>query len=128
MFNGESSITIRTEKPFEKVKEVSEEVFESKMGPIEISDKGIINIQGSKFKTFASEVKINGIIKKKDSKYRVSVEYEAEMTTIGWIIAVIGICFALIGLAVFIFPFKSKNDMGKAVESSLQEIKAELED
>lgn len=122
LFTGVANTNFKSDKTFNEVLKLVEDSLEN-IGATEITEKGKITIQSKKFDNFSHEASIEGSIREKDGKYWIELNYEAKMTTIAWILILVGIfCFG-IGLIVLLFPFMSKNEMKKKIEKALDDIR-----
>lgn len=119
MFKGSQSTNFKTDKPKEKVYEVIQDNLET-LGNVEISDRGQIKINASRFSGFAHDGEITGIIREKEGKYSVELEWEAKPK---WLIIIIAaLCLIGIGLALLILPFMANSDIQKKAASALDNI------
>jgi hypothetical protein len=124
LFNGTASSSFKSDKPFVEVLKLVQDSFEN-VGPVDISDKGLISIDAKRYSGFSQDASISGTIREKDNKYYVDMSYEARMTTVAWVLVIIGLfCFGA-GILVLLFPILSKNDMKKKVEKALDDIRFE---
>lgn len=124
LFSGTANSSFKSDKPFPEVLKLIQDALEN-VGPVDISDKGLIAINARGFSGFSHDASISGTIRGKDGKYFIDMNYEARMTTVAWVLVVIGFfCFGA-GLLVLLFPLLSKNDMKKKVEKALDDIRFE---
>lgn len=122
MFNGTNNLTFKTDQPKAKVFELIEEELQN-LGSVDISDRGMIKINASKFSGFAHETIIEGSIREKEGKYTIQLDYKIKLNTVGWLI---GICTLPFGLAIFIFPILAKNEVSQKAESAFNNLRAEF--
>lgn len=123
MFKGSQNTNFKTDMLKEKVYEIIQENLET-LGNVDISDKGQIRINPSRFNGFAHDCEITGTIREKEGKYSVELDWEAKPK---WIIVIIAaLCLVGLGLLLLILPFMANNDMQKKVSSSLENIRFEF--
>lgn len=130
MFNGTADIFIKTEKSKDEVISLIQENLEI-IGETEISDNGQISINAKRFSSFAHESTIEGSVKEKDGKYTIIIDYAPKINTVGWIVAIGGVCLAgfgilLTGGIVVAFVLINKNEIKKKIEKALDTIKYEF--
>lgn len=120
MFKGSQSTNFKTEVPQEKVYEIVQDQLET-IGSVEISDRGIIKINASKFSGFSHSCEITGTIRAKENKYTIELEWEAKPN---WTIVILAaLCLFGVGLVLLIFPHTANNDMLKKCASTLDNIR-----
>jgi hypothetical protein len=123
MFKGSQNTNFKTDKPKEKVYEVIQDNLET-LGNVEISDRGQIKINASRFSGFAHDSEITGTIREKEGKYSVELEWEAKPK---WIIIILAaLCLVGLGLLLLVLPFMANNDMQKKAASALDNIRFEF--
>jgi hypothetical protein len=125
LFSGTSSVTFKTEKPFNEVAKLVEGSLET-IGSVEISEKGLIAVDAKRFDQFSHKSSIHGSVRERDGNYYVELNYSATMEVVGWILVVVGLFCYGIGLLVLIFPFLSKNEMKKKTEKALDDLRFEF--
>lgn len=123
MFKGSQSTNFKTDKPREKVYEIIQDQLET-LGNTEISERGIIKINASKYSSFAHDSEITGTIREKEGKYSIELEWEAKPKWV--IIIILAFCLIGLGLALLIFPFMANNDMQKKAGTALDNIRFEF--
>ncbi|MBU3715178.1 MAG: hypothetical protein FGM46_09570 [Ferruginibacter sp.] len=124
LFDGSSSTSFKSEKPLNEITEQIQDFLEN-IGPVDIYDNGKIKIDAKKYNNFSCESTIDGSIREKNGKYTIELNYEAKMTTLAWVLTIVGIIIWLLGLLILIFPNMSKNEMKKKIEKTLDEIRYE---
>jgi hypothetical protein len=123
MFKGSNSTNFKTDKPKEKVYQVIQDNLET-LGNVEISDRGQIKINASRFSGFIHDSEITGTIREKEGKYTVELEWEAKPK---WLIFIIVAFFSCgLGLALLILPIIANSDMQKKAASALDNIRFEF--
>jgi len=122
LFSGSATTSFKTDKPFNEVVKHVQDMLEN-IGTVDISEKGRIVVNAKRFDNFSHESTIEGSIREKEGKFYIELNYEAQMTTVGWVLVVVGLFCAGAGLLVLIFPFLSKNEMKKKTEKALDEIR-----
>lgn len=123
MFKGSQSTNFKTDKPKEKVYELIQDNLEN-FGSVDISDRGQIKINASRYSGFAHDSEITGTIREKEGKYSVEIEWEAKPKWI--IIIILALCLMGIGLALLILPFMASNEIQKKAASALDNIRFEF--
>lgn len=122
LFSGSANTSFKTDRPFKEVVKLVQDTLEN-IGTVDISEKGQIVVNAKKFDNFSHEASIEGSIREKEGKFSIELNYEAQMTTVGWVLVVVGLFCAGAGLLVLIFPFMSKNEMKKKIEKALDDIR-----
>jgi len=120
MFKGNQSTNFKSELPKDKVYETITDSLET-IGSVIISERGHIKINASRFSGFAHDCEITGVIRDKDGKYFVELEWES---TPKWVIIIIAaLCLFGVGLALLVFPILANNDIQKKATSALDNIR-----
>jgi hypothetical protein len=129
MLRGEEFVRIRTNLPRERVQRAVEDALEM-VGCVEFYNSSEFRISGNKFSSFATDVHLNGYIRKrKDSdEYTVTIFWSVAPSAACWIIGIVGLFLCLVGPVVFVFPLIAKGDVQRAVERALRELKDSLGD
>ena len=123
MFKGSQNTNFKSDSPIEKVHEIIQENLET-LGSVDISDRGQIRINASRFNGFVHDCEITGTVREKEGKYSVELEWEAKPK---WLIIIIAaLCLVGLGLVLLILPFMANNDMQKKVSSALDNIRFEF--
>ena len=124
MFKGSNSLSFKTDKPREKVMEIIADCLES-VGPVDISDKGMVKINATKYGGFGHESTIEGTVRDKEGKFTLQLDFQSKLNTVGWIIFICTIG-GLIGILMFIFPVLAKNEMNAKIDSAINNIRMEF--
>lgn len=120
MFKGSLSTNFKTDQSKEKVYENIQDQLES-LGSVELSDRGIIKINASKFSGFAHDCVIEGKIRERENKYTVELEWEANPN---WgLVIIVSLCLFGLGLVLLIFPYMANADIQKRAASVLDNIR-----
>jgi hypothetical protein len=123
MFKGSQNTNFKADTPKEKVYEIIQENLET-LGSVDISDRGQIRINASRFNGFVHDCEITGTVREKEGKYSVELEWEAKPK---WIIVIIAaLCLVGLGLGLLVLPFMANNDMQKKASSALDNIRFEF--
>jgi hypothetical protein len=123
MFKGSQNTNFKSDSPKEKVFDTIQSNLET-LGSVHISDNGQIKINASRFNGFAHDSEITGIVREKEGKYSVELDWEAKPK---WLIVIIAaLCLFGLGLALLILPFVANNDMQKKASSALDSISFEF--
>ncbi len=123
MFKGSQNINFKTDKPKEKVYQVIEDNLET-LGNVDISDRGQIKINASRYSGFAHDSEITGTVREKEGRYTVELEWAANPKWI--VIILVALCFMGIGLLLLILPYMANNEMQKKANSALDNLRYEF--
>lgn len=122
MFSGDESIRFKTADPKGDVYDHIEDAL-STLGRVEVDKRGRIDIYPrSSLGNALVTTTIDGSVRERDGEYTVFVEYTCTLSTLGWVIFVLGILFLLIGLLVLIAPMTSKGSVAQASRRALRGI------
>jgi hypothetical protein len=124
MFKGSKSISLKSDKSKEKVIELIVENLET-IGSVEISNRGSIKINTSRFNGFAHDSEINGFVDSKENKYTIELNWESKPKWL--LIIIISLCSCGLGLVLLIMPLLANNDMQSKVLSICDKIKFEID-
>jgi len=93
MFKGEEFVRFNSDLPRERILQVIEDSF-IRLGKVTVFDRGQFEISGGKFKSFATDVKIDGRVSKGREKgeWELAVSYEVAPSAVCWVIAVVASC------------------------------------
>jgi len=129
MFNGEESVRIRSALPRAKIEEAIEDAV-GRLGVVEFRDRGAFEISGGKFKSFATDVRVDGKLSqgRKAGEWVVRMTYSVQPSAACWVIAVLGFLFCLIGPLIFLMPFMAKSEVQRAVERAVRDVQDEVEE
>jgi hypothetical protein len=123
MFSGEESIRMADQGGDDKTFDLIESELAS-LGRVKVSDRGRMSVYPkSSFDGTLTKVTMEGSVRqRKNGEYEVLVNYTCTLNTLGWVILVLGILFLLIGIAVLIAPAMQKNEVGRKVARTLQNL------
>jgi hypothetical protein len=121
LFKDSSTISFKSDKNISEIKEQIQDYLEN-IGMTEISDNGKIEIDSKKYNNFSCTSSIEGVLKEKNGKFFIELNYEARMTTIAWVLFIIGL-FWLVGLIILIFPAMCKNEIKRKIDKNLDDIR-----
>ncbi len=127
MFYSEEFTRFHTNLPPSKIVATIEEVFE-RIGRVEFFDRGEFEVSSSKFRSFATDVTVNGKLSKgrKEGEWSLRIEYSVKPSPLCWVIAIVGLLF-LIGPIIFITPFLAKSEVQRAVERTVRDFRDSIE-
>lgn len=124
MFKSSQSTNFKTDAPKETVYEDIQVQLQT-LGSVEISERGVIKINASRFGGFAHDAEITGVIREKEGKYAVELDWEAKPK---WLLVIIAaICLFGLGLALLILPYMASGDMQKKCCSVLDNIRFDFQ-
>ena len=129
MFNGEESIRLRSELPRAKLEDAIEDAC-NRIGVVDFFDRGEFKVSGSKFKSFATDVTVDGQLARgrKEGEWTLLISYNVRPSALCWVIAVVGFLFCLIGPLVLLIPFLDKSKVDRAVERAVRDVQRDVED
>lgn len=76
----------------------------------------------SGLKSFLSEVRAEGTVRKKSRGYEIEVSYALSPSAANWILAVVLFCFTLFGAAIILFPMIEKDKVGRAIRRAFDDL------
>ena len=122
MVGGNESARFRSDKPRARVYDDVEDALSS-LGDVAVSKRGDIDIRprGSIGNALVA-VKMDGDVREREGTYTVSIDYNITLSTLGWVIFVLGLLFLLLGLIVLAAPAMSKGSFSTAVRRALREV------
>ncbi len=122
MFRGEESVTFDSELSGKELLSFLEECLEP-LGEAFISEQGevIINPR-SLFGGNLCQSTITGRLRKRGEKYRISIEYDSTLSTVGWFLLILGILLYLLGLLVLLSPYSASKKIEKVLRRVLSEM------
>lgn len=122
MFKGMTNVSFTSTKPKQEVFKVIEDELSS-IGSIDLSERGSMKVNASKWGGFAHEATIEGNVREKEGKYSIDIDFQAKPNIVCWLIV---ICLFPLGLAALILPNNAKGDMQKGIDRALDNIKREF--
>lgn len=127
MFQGEELVRFRSDLSREKLFEVIEDSFR-RLGSVSIFERGEFEISGGKFKSFATDVKIEGRLSKGRTKgeWDLTINYKVAPSPACWAIVAVGFLFLFLGMLILIIPYQAKSEVQRGVESAVRDAQYEI--
>jgi hypothetical protein len=127
MFNGGDQIRVKTDRSFNDVCDIVEDVLND-LGPVRMSSSGRFSIeQGRQSATF-TRVQYRGDIRERSSGdgYVIALDYDVAPSVTCWVLGIVGFVMCFFPGLVFLFPILAKDDVERAAHRTLDEIEDEL--
>jgi hypothetical protein len=123
MFNGDEDVRFTTAQAEDEVFDRVEDLL-GDLGRARIDDRGYIAIRPRQSLDNAfTQTSMRGRVRqRKDGQYEVRVFFSCSMSTLGWVLLVLGVLIALTGALLLLIPMQKKDEIARKVRRTLREL------
>jgi hypothetical protein len=127
MFNGGDQIKVRTNRSFNEVCDIVEDILED-LGPVHMTSSGRFSIDRGRQTATFTQVRYRGDIRerKDGGDFIIALDYEVAPSVTCWVLGIIGFLMCFFPGLLFLFPVLAKNDVERAANRALDDIDDEL--